>query len=223
MINRIRSQLQICAVKAPGFGDNRKNTLQDIAVLTGGFVFGAEGSEEKLEDAQPHQLGRVGEFQAGKDDTLLLNGAGAKEAIVGRADEIKLLIEDSQSDYEVEKLSERLARLAGGVAVLRVGGASDIEVGEKKDRVTDALCATRAAIEEGIVPGGGTALLRCSQALSAIETKNFDEAKGTHATCGVCILGILGRMCVACCHVCTACSLSRMHCVYAEHAMVLMV
>jgi len=178
VINRIRSQLQICAVKAPGFGDNRKNTLQDIATLTGGFVFGAEGSEEKLEEALPHQLGKVGEFVASKDDTLLLNGAGSKDMIDGRVEEIRSLIEESNSDYEKEKLGERLARLAGGVAVLKVGGASDVEVGEKKDRVEDALNATRAAIEEGIVPGGGTALLRCSQELSSIQTKNFDEAKG---------------------------------------------
>merc|ERR1712146_700675 len=178
VLNRLRSQIQVCAVKAPGFGDNRKNTLQDIAILTGGFLFGAEGSEEQLENAQPHHLGKVGEFQSTKDDTLLLNGAGSKDAIAGRGDEIRALIAETNSDYEKEKLGGRLARLAGGVAVLKVGGASDIEVGEKKDRVEDALNATRAAIEEGIVPGGGTALLRCSQKLSSIETKNFDEAKG---------------------------------------------
>jgi len=178
VVNRIRSQLQICAVKAPGFGDNRKNTLQDIAALTGGFVFGAEGSEEKMEECQPHQLGQVGEFQASKDDTLLLNGAGSTDEIADRVALIRSLIEETHSDYEKEKLSERLARLAGGVAVLKVGGASDVEVGEKKDRVTDALCATRAAIEEGIVPGGGTALLRASLTLSQIEGKNFDEEKG---------------------------------------------
>lgn len=178
VVNRIRSQLQICAVKAPGFGDNRKNTLQDIAALTGGFVFGAEGSEEKMEECQPHQLGQVGEFQASKDDTLLLNGGGSEQEIADRVELIRSLIEETHSDYEKEKLSERLARLAGGVAVLKVGGASDVEVGEKKDRVTDALCATRAAIEEGIVPGGGTALLRASLALASIEGKNFDEEKG---------------------------------------------
>jgi len=178
VVNRIRSQLQICAVKAPGFGDNRKNTLQDIAALTGGFVFGAEGSEEKMEECQPHQLGQVGEFQASKDDTLLLNGGGSEQEIADRVELIRSLIEETHSDYEKEKLSERLARLAGGVAVLKVGGASDVEVGEKKDRVTDALCATRAAIEEGIVPGGGTALLRASLTLASIEGKNFDEEKG---------------------------------------------
>lgn len=178
VINRIRSQLQICAVKAPGFGDNRKNTLQDIAILTGGFVFGAEGSEEQLENAQPHHLGKVGEFQSTKDDTLLLNGAGSKDAIAGRGEEIRALIAETNSDYEAEKLSERLARLVGGVAVLKVGGASDVEVGEKKDRVTDALNATRAAIEEGIVPGGGTALLRASQKLADVSTSSFDEQKG---------------------------------------------
>merc|ERR1719162_47687 len=178
VLNRIRGGLQICAVKAPGFGDNRKNTLQDMAVLTGGYVFGADGSDDKLEDAKPEHLGRVGEFTATKEDTLLLNGAGEKAAIEGRTEEIKMLIEDTSSDYEKEKLSERLARLAGGVAVLKVGGASDIEVGEKKDRITDALNATRAAIEEGIVPGGGTALLRASLTLSQIEGKNFDEEKG---------------------------------------------
>jgi chaperonin GroEL len=178
VLNRIRGGLQICAVKAPGFGDNRKNTLQDMAVLTGGYVFGADGSDDKLEDAKPEHLGRVGEFTATKEDTLLLNGAGEKAAIEGRTEEIKMLIEDTSSDYEKEKLSERLARLAGGVAVLKVGGASDIEVGEKKDRITDALNATRAAIAEGIIPGGGTALLRASAHLGALDSGSFDEQKG---------------------------------------------
>ena len=124
VLNRIRGGLQICAVKAPGFGDNRKNTLQDMAVLTGGYVFGADGADDKLEDAKPEHLGRVGEFTATKEDTLLLNGGGEKAAIEGRTEEIKMLIEDTSSDYEKEKLSERLARLAGGVAVLKVGGVS---------------------------------------------------------------------------------------------------
>jgi len=178
VINRIRSQIQICAVKAPGFGDNRKATLQDIAALTGSFVFGADGSEEKLEDVTPDQLGKVGEFQAGKDDCLLLDGAGESADITARADEIRGQIEDSNSDYEKEKLNERLARLAGGVAVLKVGGASDIEVGEKKDRVVDALNATRAAIEEGVIPGGGVGLLRASATLANLTGHSFDTQKG---------------------------------------------
>jgi chaperonin GroEL len=179
VLNRIRNQLQVCAVKAPGFGDNRKATLQDIAILTGGFVFGAEGTEDKIEECKPEQFGSVGEFQVSKDDTLLLNGDGQADRVKARTEEIRGLIEDSNSDYEKEKLGERLARLAGGVAVLKVGGASDIEVGEKKDRVTDALNATRAAILEGIVAGGGTALLRATQSLSSIETTSFDMQRGT--------------------------------------------
>lgn len=178
VINRIRAQLQICAVKAPGFGDNRKNTLQDMAVLTGGYVFGASGNDHKLEEASFEHLGKVGEYQSTKDDTLMLNGGGDTTLIQQRVDEIKMLIAESNSDYEKEKLGERLARLAGGVAVLKVGGSSDIEVGEKKDRITDALNATRAAIAEGIVPGGGTALLRAVKAIDALPSSSFDEQKG---------------------------------------------
>jgi len=176
--NRIRSQLQIVAVKAPGFGDNRKNTLQDLAVATGGYVFGAEGNDVELESIQAHHLGRVGEVTVTKDDTLMLNGAGNKADIEARAADIKAQIEETKSDYEKEKLNERLARLVGGVGVLQIGGSSEVEVGEKKDRVVDALNATRAAIEEGIVPGGGVALLRCLDAINLLKGDNFDQDKG---------------------------------------------
>jgi chaperonin GroEL len=176
--NRIRSQLQIVAVKAPGFGDNRKNTLQDLAIATGGYVFGAEGNTVNIEDISRSHLGRVGEVTITKDDTLLLQGHGAKADIDARVAEIKSLVAETKSDYEKEKLNERLARLAGGVAVLQIGGASEVEVGEKKDRVVDALNATKAAVEEGIVPGGGVALLRCLDAIKDLQGENFDQNKG---------------------------------------------
>ena len=178
VINRLRSNLQVVAVKAPGFGDNRKNTLQDMAVMTGGAVLGAEGTEIKLEDVRPEHLGRVGEVQATKDDTLFLNGGGDNVEVQNRAQSIRDQVEDTKSEYEKEKLQERLARLVGGVAILKVGGASEVEVGEKKDRVTDALNATRAAVSEGIVPGGGTALLRCLESMDKLQPENFDQKMG---------------------------------------------
>merc|ERR1711872_1093840 len=153
VINRLKIGLQVAAVKAPGFGDNRKATLGDMAVACGGSVFGTEGSELKLEKASMSDLGEVEEVTITKDDTLLLRGRGNVVDIEDR-------IEQSNSEYEKEKLNERLAKLSNGVAQLKIGGASEVEVNEKKDRVTDALNATRAAVEEGIVPGGGVALVR---------------------------------------------------------------
>lgn len=154
VVNRLKIGLQVAAVKAPGFGDNRKATLQDMAILTGGIVFGDDANLVKLENVQLCDLGEVGEVVITKDDTLILKGKGKKVDIDHRADVIRDQIANTTSDYEKEKLQERLARLASGVAVLRVGGSSEVEVNEKKDRVHDALNATRAAVEEGIVPGG---------------------------------------------------------------------
>lgn len=178
VVNRLRIGLQVAAVKAPGFGDNRKATLQDMAIATGGIVFGDEANIVKLEDVQLSDLGQVGEIVITKDDTLILKGKGKKDDITKRADQIKDQIQNTTSEYEKEKLQERLARLASGVALLKVGGSSEVEVNEKKDRVTDALNATRAAVEEGIVPGGGTALLRCSSSLDSIKPANNDQAIG---------------------------------------------
>ncbi|XP_022913548.1 heat shock protein 60A [Onthophagus taurus] len=178
VVNRLRIGLQIAAVKAPGFGDNRKATLQDIAIATGGMVIGDESGITKLEDVQLTDLGQVGEVVITKDDTLLLKGKGKKDDIERRAEQIRELISTTSSEYEKEKYQERLARLASGVAVLKVGGSSEVEVNEKKDRVNDALNATRAAVEEGIVPGGGTALLRCIGSLEAIKAINSDQATG---------------------------------------------
>jgi len=178
VLNRLKVGLQVCAVKAPGFGDNRKSTLQDLAVSTGGIVFGDDANFVKLEDVQIQDLGEVEEAVITKDDTLLLRGKGKKEAVEKRVNQIKDEIENSNSEYEKEKLQERLAKLANGVAVVKVGGSSEVEVNEKKDRVNDALNATRAAIEEGIVPGGGVALLRCLGALGELKPKNEDHSKG---------------------------------------------
>merc|ERR1719499_1287148 len=178
VINRLKIGLQVVAVKAPGFGDNRKNTLQDMAVATGGLVFGTEGDTLKLEDVQIQDFGKVGEVTVTKDDCMLLRGGGAEAEITKRVDMIRDQIEDTNSEYEKEKLQERMARLASGVAVLKIGGSSEVEVNEKKDRVTDALNATRAAVEEGIVPGGGVALIRCLPAIDQITPENEDQKKG---------------------------------------------
>ena len=167
VLNKLRGGLKVCAVKAPGFGDNRKANLQDIAELTGGTVI----SEEiglKLETTTMEHLGRAKKVSVGKDDTLIMHGAGAKEAIAERCDMLREMVDKTTSEYEKEKLQERLAKLSGGIAVIRVGGSSEVEMGEKKDRITDALCATRAAVEEGIVPGGGVALLNASKTLDAL-------------------------------------------------------
>merc|ERR1719291_1519215 len=168
VINRLKIGLQVVAVKAPGFGDNRKNTLQDMAISTGGMVFGTEGDTLKLEDVQIQDFGKVGEVVVTKDDCMMLKGGGGETDISKRVEMIRDQIEDTNSEYEKEKLQERMARLASGVAVLKVGGGSEVEVNEKKDRVTDALNATRAAVEEGIVPGGGVALIRCLDAVSGV-------------------------------------------------------
>jgi chaperonin GroEL len=179
VINRLRAQIKVCAVKAPGFGDNRKANLQDIAELTGGVVISEEVGM-KLETTTLDHLGTAGKVTISKEDTLVLDGAGSKDAIKERCDMIRAQMEKTTSEYEKEKLSERLAKLSGGVAVIKVGGSSEVEVGEKKDRITDALNATRAAVEEGIVPGGGTALLRASQTLDDLiaSTDNQDQRVG---------------------------------------------
>ncbi|MBQ2434954.1 MAG: chaperonin GroEL [Bacteroidaceae bacterium] len=177
VVNRLRAQLKICAVKAPGFGDRRKEMLEDIAILTGGLVI----SEEKglsLEQATIEMLGRCDKVTVSKDNTTIVNGAGNKEAIADRVAQIKAQIAATKSDYDREKLQERLAKLAGGVAVLYVGAASEVEMKEKKDRVDDALCATRAAIEEGIVPGGGVAYIRAIDVLEGYKGDNADETTG---------------------------------------------
>ena len=177
VVNRLRAQLKICAVKAPGFGDRRKEMLEDIAILTGGIVI----SEEKglsLEQATIEMLGRCDKVTVSKDNTTIVNGAGNKDAIAERVAQIKAQIAATKSDYDTEKLQERLAKLAGGVAVLYVGAASEVEMKEKKDRVDDALCATRAAIEEGIVPGGGVAYIRAIDALEGLKGDNADETTG---------------------------------------------
>uniref|UniRef100_A0A8W4FMW6 60 kDa heat shock protein, mitochondrial n=1 Tax=Sus scrofa TaxID=9823 RepID=A0A8W4FMW6_PIG len=178
VLNRLKVGLQVVAVKAPGFGDNRKNQLKDMAIATGGAVFGEEGLTLNLEDVQPHDLGKVGEVIVTKDDAMLLKGKGDKAQIEKRIQEIIEQLDVTTSEYEKEKLNERLAKLSDGVAVLKVGGTSDVEVNEKKDRVTDALNATRAAVEEGIVLGGGCALLRCIPALESITPANEDQKIG---------------------------------------------
>ena len=177
VVNRLRSQLKICAVKAPGFGDRRKEMLEDIAVLTGGVVI-SEEKGLKLEQATIEMLGTADKVTVSKDYTTIVNGAGAKENIKERCDQIKAQIVATKSDYDREKLQERLAKLSGGVAVLYVGAASEVEMKEKKDRVDDALRATRAAIEEGIIPGGGVAYIRAIDSLEGLTGDNADETTG---------------------------------------------
>ena len=177
VVNRLRSQLKICAVKAPGFGDRRKDMLEDIATLTGGIVI-SEEKGIKLEQATLEMLGTCSKITVSKDNTTIVDGNGDKDAIAQRVAQIKSQIATTKSDYDKEKLQERLAKLAGGVAVLYVGAASEVEMKEKKDRVDDALCATRAAIEEGIVPGGGVAYIRSIDSLENLETVNADEKTG---------------------------------------------
>ncbi|MDE5954457.1 MAG: chaperonin GroEL, partial [Duncaniella sp.] len=177
VVNRLRGSLKVCAVKAPGFGDRRKEMLEDIAVLTGGVVI----SEEKgmqLATATVDMLGRAEKITVNKENTTIVNGAGNKEAIASRIAMIKTQIEQTTSDYDREKLQERLAKLAGGVAVLHIGAPSEVEMKEKKDRVDDALSATRAAIAEGIVPGGGVAYIRCVKSLENLKGANDDETTG---------------------------------------------
>jgi chaperonin GroEL len=173
VVNKLRGGLKIAAVKAPGFGDRRKAMLEDIAILTGGQVI-SEDIGIKLENVTLEMLGRAKKVSISKENTTIVDGAGKKAEIEGRVAQIKGQIEETTSDYDREKLQERLAKLAGGVAVIRVGGATEIEVKEKKDRIDDALNATRAAVQEGIVPGGGTALLRASIVLD-IKGANDDQ------------------------------------------------
>ena len=177
VVNRLRAQLKICAVKAPGFGDRRKEMLEDIAILTGGTVI-SEEKGIKLESATIDMLGTAESITVNKDNTTIVNGAGNKEAIAARVGQIKAQIAITKSTYDKEKLQERLAKLAGGVAQLNVGAASEVEMKEKKDRVDDALSATRAAIEEGIVAGGGVAYIRAQAALEGLKGENEDEQTG---------------------------------------------
>ena len=177
VVNRLRGQLKICAVKAPGFGDRRKEMLEDIAVLTGGVVI-SEEKGLKLEQATIEMLGTADKVTVSKDNTTIVNGAGNKEYIKERCEQIKAQIAATKSDYDREKLQERLAKLSGGVAVLYVGAASEVEMKEKKDRVDDALRATRAAIEEGIVPGGGVTYIRAIESLEGLKGDNADETTG---------------------------------------------
>ena len=177
VVNRLRGSLKICAVKAPGFGDRRKEMLEDIAVLTGGVVI-SEEKGLKLESTTIEMLGRAEKITVNKENTSIVNGMGSKDSIAARVAQIKAQIETTTSDYDREKLQERLAKLAGGVAVLYIGAASEVEMKEKKDRVDDALSATRAAIAEGIVPGGGVAYIRCIPALDGLKGANEDETTG---------------------------------------------
>ena len=177
VVNRLRGSLKICAVKAPGFGDRRKEMLEDIAVLTGGVVI-SEEKGLKLESTTIEMLGRAEKITVNKENTTIVNGMGSKDSIAARVAQIKAQIETTTSDYDREKLQERLAKLAGGVAVLYIGAASEVEMKEKKDRVDDALSATRAAIAEGIVPGGGVAYIRCIPELDGLKGENEDETTG---------------------------------------------
>ncbi|MGB8632542.1 MAG: chaperonin GroEL [Xanthobacteraceae bacterium] len=177
VVNKLRGGLKVAAVKAPGFGDRRKAMLEDIAILTGGQLI-AEDLGIKLESVTPAMLGRAKKVVIEKEKTTIVDGAGKKKDIEARVNQIKAQIEETTSDYDREKLQERLAKLAGGVAVIRVGGATEVEVKEKKDRVEDALNATRAAVEEGVVPGGGVALLRAKKAIGKLQGENADEQAG---------------------------------------------
>ena len=179
VVNKLRGGLKVAAVKAPGFGDRRKAMLQDIAVLTGGQVI-SEDLGIKLENVTLDMLGRAKKVVITKDDTTIVDGAGKKADIEARVAQIRQQIEDTTSDYDREKLQERLAKLAGGVAVIKVGGSTEIEVKERKDRVDDALNATRAAVEEGILPGGGVALIRTSKVLDRLNTANDDQKVGVN-------------------------------------------
>merc|ERR1719401_1031912 len=180
IVNKLRGGLKVAAIKAPGFGDNRKAILSDLAVLTGAELI-SEETGGKLEDVQVSQLGTAKTVTIGKDDTVLLDGGGDKAAIADRCEEIRDAIEASTSEYEKDKMKERLAKLSGGVAVIKVGGASEVEVNEVKDRLNDALNATKAALEEGIVPGGGAALLYATKKLEGMKVDNFDQQVGVDA------------------------------------------
>jgi chaperonin GroEL len=177
VVNKLRGGLKVAAVKAPGFGDRRKAMLEDIAILTGGQVV-SEDLGIKLENVTLDMLGRAKKVVIEKENTTIVDGVGSKDDIEARVAQIKAQVEETTSDYDREKLQERLAKLAGGVAVIRVGGATEVEVKEKKDRVDDAMHATRAAVEEGILPGGGVALLRALPALDHVEVANADQKTG---------------------------------------------
>lgn len=179
VVNRLRGSLKVCAVKAPGFGDRRKEMLEDIAILTGGVVI-SEEKGMKLDTATLDMLGTADKVSVNKENTTIVDGAGSKDAIASRVAQIKAQIEQTKSDYDKEKLQERLAKLAGGVAVLHIGAPSEVEMKEKKDRVDDALSATRAAIAEGIVPGGGVAYIRAISAIEGMKGDNEDETTGIH-------------------------------------------
>lgn len=179
VVNRLRGSLKVCAVKAPGFGDRRKEMLEDIAILTGGVVI-SEEKGMKLDGATLDMLGTAEKVTINKENTTIVDGAGSKDAIAARVAQIKAQIEQTKSDYDKEKLQERLAKLAGGVAVLHIGAPSEVEMKEKKDRVDDALSATRAAIAEGIVPGGGVAYIRATSSLDDLKGENEDETTGIH-------------------------------------------
>lgn len=173
VLNKLRGGLQVAAVKSPGFGDNRRNTMQDIAIATGA-QFISEDVGLTLEEAELDVLGTAEKVIISKDDSIIMGGAGEKADVTERVSQIESAIETTTSQYDQEKLQERLGRLTGGVAVIKVGGASEVEVGELKDRIEDALCATRAASDEGIVPGGGVALLYAGRALENVKGDNFD-------------------------------------------------
>jgi chaperonin GroEL len=177
VVNKLRGGLKVAAVKAPGFGDRRKAMLQDIAILTGGTAI-SEDLGIKLDQVKLDMLGKAKKVMIEKENTTIVNGAGKKKDIEGRIAQIKAEIEETTSDYDREKLQERLAKLAGGVAVIRVGGATEVEVKERKDRVDDAMHAARAAVEEGILPGGGVALLRSVKVLGKLKTENHDQKTG---------------------------------------------
>jgi chaperonin GroEL len=177
VVNKLRGGLKVCAVKAPGFGDRRKAMLEDISILTNGQVI-SEDLGIKLENVSLDMLGTAKRVLITKEETTVVEGAGAKKAIMSRCSQIRAQSEETTSDYDREKLQERLAKLAGGVAVISVGGATEVEVKERKDRVDDALHATRAAVEEGVVPGGGTALLFATKALDKIAVENNDQKVG---------------------------------------------
>ncbi len=179
VVNKIRGALRVAAVKAPGFGDRRKAMLEDIAILTGGKVI-SEETGMKLEDAKIEYLGRAEKINIDKDNTTIVNGAGKKSEITGRVAQIKAQIDTTTSDYDKEKLQERLAKISGGVAILYIGAATEVEMKEKKDRVDDALHATRAAVQEGIIPGGGVAYIRAIEALKDVKTDNEDQATGVN-------------------------------------------
>ena len=177
VVNKLRGTLKIAAVKAPGFGDRRKEMLEDIATLTGGTYI-TEDKGYRLEDVKLEMLGTADKVTINKENTTIVDGAGRKDAIKARVNQIRKQIETTTSDYDREKLQERLAKLAGGVAVLYVGAATEVEMKEKKDRVEDALAATRAAVEEGIIPGGGVAYIRAISALDKLKGENDDETTG---------------------------------------------